>query len=69
MMRRKLKRPAMPGAGRPPLLNARRNTIRVRVTDDELERFRADATSEGHATISDWGRAAFELAHARGASR
>ncbi len=65
---RPLKRPAMPGAGRPRLPNASRCTVRVMVTLDERRQWQAAADAEV-LTLSEWLRAAAELALARGSTR
>lgn len=66
MRARKLKRPAMPGAGRPRLLNGRRNVITIKLSDDEEERYRAAA---GEAGLGEWLRTAAEAQLVREARR
>lgn len=67
-MPRKLKRPAMPGAGRPPSDNPRNRKVTIKLTRDELARYQAAATAET-LSLSDWWREAADLAIARGSTR
>jgi len=63
------KRPAMPGAGRPSLGDAAlRKVITLKVTEADHTRFTNAAEAES-LTLSDWMRAAAELAYARGSTR
>lgn len=59
---------ARKGAGRPPLEVSRDVTKRLRLTADEEAVQEAAAKREG-LTWSDWARAAFDLAIARGSTR
>lgn len=56
------------GPGRPPLEVSRDVTKRLRLTADEEAAQEAAAKREG-LTWSDWARAAFDLALARGSTR
>lgn len=62
-MTRRLKRPAMPGAGRPPLEDARRSAVLLRLTEDEHARYRAAAEAAA-LPLTEWLRAAAERAAA-----
>ena len=64
------KRPAKPRRGRPPLATglAATETVRLRLTAAQRDQWQAAAAAEG-LSLSEWLRAAAELAIARGSTR
>lgn len=62
----KKKRPALARVGRPPEGEvARENVVGLRLTDEELAAWQADAAADGR-TLSNWIRSVVELARGRG---
>lgn len=59
---------ARAGAGRPLSADPLRRKVTVKVTDALLQAVE-DAAAAEQRKVSDWGRAAFELAIARGSTR
>lgn len=56
------------GRGRPPNPVARRRVVTVKLTDEEYDRVSSAAAGE-QITLTEWLRAAAELALARGSTR
>lgn len=68
MAKSRTKRPTKPRRGRPPIANAATETVRLRLTPDQRDQWIAAADRDG-LTLSEWLRAAAELAIARGSTR